>query len=33
MRGMKEMHAEESDVEYNPRKKPSDWVLEKFSSY
>lgn len=32
MRGKREMHAAESDVEYTPRKKPNDWVLEKFSS-
>lgn len=32
MTGMKEMHAAESDVEYTPRKRPNDWVLEKFSS-
>lgn len=33
MRDMKEMHVEESDVEYTPRKMPSDEAWEKFSSY
>lgn len=32
MRGMREMHAAESDVEYTPTMRPNDWVLEKFSS-
>jgi hypothetical protein len=33
MWGMKGMHAEESAVEYTPRRRQSDWVWEKFSSY